>query len=61
MTGWETLGDAIATDSDQFGGQYLNRITQLMLGADMAATDATLLLSNFKGSTNWTNKNYPKI
>lgn len=42
MTGWETLSDAIATDSDQFGGAYLNRITQLLIGADIAVSDATL-------------------
>jgi hypothetical protein len=42
MTGWETLSDAIATDSDQFGGAYLNRITQLLIGADIGVSDPTL-------------------
>ena len=42
MVGWETLGDAIPTDSDQFGGQYLNRISQLLTGSDIAAVDSTL-------------------
>jgi hypothetical protein len=42
LVGWESLSDAIATDADQFGGQYLNRITQLLIGADIAASDSTL-------------------
>jgi len=42
LVGWETLSDAIATDTDQFGGAYLNRITQLLIGADIAAFDVTL-------------------
>lgn len=53
MTGWETLSDAIATDSDQFGGAYLNRITQLLIGADIAVSDATLAPTI---GTNWTFK-----
>lgn len=53
MTGWETLSDAIATDSDQFGGAYLNRITQLLIGADIAVADATLAPTI---GTNWTFK-----
>lgn len=39
---WETLADAVASDASQFGGQYLNRISQLMTGTDIATTDATL-------------------
>jgi hypothetical protein len=42
LVGWETLSDAIATDTNQFGGAYLNRITQLLIGADIAAADSTL-------------------
>jgi hypothetical protein len=53
MVGWETLSDAIATDADQFGGAYLNRVTQLLIGADIAASDLTLAPVI---GTNWTFK-----
>jgi hypothetical protein len=42
LVGWESLSDAIATDANQFGGAYLNRITQLLIGADIAVGDSTL-------------------
>lgn len=42
MAGWETLIDALASDSDRFGGQYLNRLSSLFTGNDIGAVDSTL-------------------